>query len=129
MHIELATLCHSAVSRGDNLSILEAYSRIIAPKYPHKFPPFTVAARLRFESDEIGDHSLTLTVRDANRRILGQMKIEFALPSEMFQPTASLSIVFPVSGADFHEGGECSIEFSLNNQAPQSVPFYVHLAS
>ena len=102
---EIVTLCHSAVAHGGNLSILDAFNEIYPPSLPYQFPPFTLACRLRFESQEIGEHSLRVTVADIDGRTLGEMIASFPISLPPGRNSVTLCITFPISGMELRSYG------------------------
>jgi hypothetical protein len=128
MQPEIVTLCHSAIEQGGQLSILAAFNNIRLKELPHKFPPFTLACRLRFDQGETGDHQLKVTVADTDGRILGQMTVEFQLFQNLFKPSATMNLVFPMSGMELRSVGEHTIDLALDDCPPLRTPFYVSKA-
>jgi hypothetical protein len=126
MHTEIVTLCHSAIEQSGQLSILAAFNNISVTELPHKFPPFTLACRLRFEPEEAGKHQLTVTVSDHDGRILGQMKVEFVLYDRVFSPAATMNLVFPISGMELRKTGEHIISLVLDDRQTSNTPFFVN---
>lgn len=124
MHLEIVTLCHSAIEQGGQLSILAAFNNINVTELPHKFPPFSLACRLRFDRAEVGEHQLTVTVAD-NDRVLGQMMVNFHLIQQLFTPSATMNLVFPISGMELRRVGEHTIDLILDDHLPVRTPFYV----
>jgi hypothetical protein len=126
MTTDIVTLCHSALLTSDQtLSVLGAFDAIIAPTLPHKFPPFAVAVRVRFSSEESGDHKLMVTVLDIDGRVLGEALVGIRLSPESFHPTATLSIALPISGMLLKSYGEHAIDLALDEQSLVRSPFYV----
>jgi hypothetical protein len=125
MHPEIITLCHSAIVQADQLSILAAFNTIHVSELPHKFPPFTLACRLRFDRDLAGDHNLKVTVVDPDGRVLGQMIVSFRLAPESFGPTATMNLVFPITGMELRALGEHAIDLILDERPALRTPFYV----
>ncbi len=122
---EIVTLCHSALVQGDSMSILGAFGQIAVERFPSPFPPFVLACRLRFDEGEAGEHRLKLTVVDRDGRVLGQMMVGLNLPTELFRPTARVSITFPISGMDLVHSGEHAIDLVLDDGEPIRTPFDV----
>jgi Family of unknown function (DUF6941) len=125
MHPEIVTLCHSAIEQGGQLSILAAFNTINVAELPHKFPPFTLACRLRFEPSEAGDRQLKVTVADPDGRVLGQMMVAFQLFPHLFAPAATMNLVFPISGMELRSAGEHAIDLTLDDRRAVRTPFYV----
>jgi hypothetical protein len=125
MQPEIVTLCHSAVEQSGQLSILAAFNTINVGELPHKFPPFTLACRLRFDHTEVGEHHLKVTVADTDGRVLGQMMVAFQLGTQLFTPSATLNVVFPISGMELRHAGEHTIDLILDDRPPIRTPFYV----
>ena len=125
MHPDIVTLCHSAVVQSDQLSILAAFNTIHVAALPHKFPPFSLACRLRFDRSWAGDHNLKVTVVDPDGRVLAQMVVSFRLDRGLFQPAATMNLVFPISGMELRTQGEHAIDLILDDRPALRTPFYV----
>jgi hypothetical protein len=125
MHPEIITLCHSAIEQGGQLSILAAFNTISVKELPHKFPPFTLACRLRFDPGEAGEHRLKATVADPDGRVLGQMIVSFQLFPNLFTPAATMNLVFPISGMELRSVGEHAIDLVLDDRQTLRSPFFV----
>jgi hypothetical protein len=136
MQTDVVTLCHSALARGNELSILGAFNIIYAPSLPHKYPPFTTAVRLRLDdSERVGQHRLRLTVMDIDGRTLGEAFVDFQMPEppvaapgqpELFRPIATLCITFPITGMELKSYGEHAIDLALDGEPLLRTPFYVY---
>lgn len=125
MRPEIVTLCHSAIELGGQLSILAAFNNINVAELPHRFPPFTLACRLRFDPAEAGQHQLKVTVADTDGRVLGQMTVAFQLFKNQLNPSSSINLVFPISGMDLRHAGEHTIDLILDDLPPVRTPFFV----
>ena len=123
MRLEIVTLCHSAIEQSGHLSIFAAFNNINVAELPHKFPPFTLACRLRFEPAEEGEHQLKVTVADTDGRVLGQMTVKFQLFQALFKPSATMNLVFPISGMELRHTGEHTIDLILDDRPPVRLPF------
>ena len=127
---EIVTLCHSAMEQDGVLSILGAFYRIIVPRLPHPFPPFTLACRLRFETVPPAPndmHKLRVTVVDIDGRILGQMEVRLRLSPGSHRPPTTLNIVFPITGMELQHAGEHAIDLILDEEEPVRTPFQVEV--
>jgi hypothetical protein len=125
IHAEIITFCQSAIEQGGQLSILAAFNNISVKELPHKFPPFTLACRLRFEPGEAGEHQLKVTVADPDGRVLGLMMVAFQLFPQVFTPAATMNLVFPISGMELRSAGEHAIDLALDDRPPLRTPFYI----
>jgi hypothetical protein len=125
MHTEIVTLCHSAIEQGGQLSILAAFNNINVAELPHKFPPFTLACRLRFDPGEAGDHQLKATVADTDGRVLGQMSVAFQLFKKPSNLSSSMNLLFPISGMELRHAGEHTIDLILDDRPALRTPFFV----
>ena len=136
MQTDIVTLCHSALPQGNHVSILGAFNTIYAPQLPHKYPPFTAVARVRFdESERTGKHQLRLTVLDIDGRTLAEVHVGLDLPApptvtperpELFRAVATVCITFPITGMELRSYGEHAIDLALDGRPPLRTPFYVY---
>ena len=136
MQTDIVTLCHSAVGRENQLSMLDAFNVIYTHSLPHKYPPFTAVARIRLdESERSGPHTLRITVLDIDGRILADAVATLQMPDppvaapgqpELFRPIATLCITFPITGMELRSYGEHAIDLAWDGQPPLRTPFYVY---
>lgn len=108
------------------MSILDAFSRRYVTSVPVEID-LMIAVRIRFENDEIGSHQVMVDVTDTDGRSLGKYSAGIFLQSQLFRPTATLSIVHPLMGVSIQVCGEYSIAVKLDENQPVISPFYVHL--
>jgi hypothetical protein len=125
MHTEIVTLCHSALVQGDQMSMLAAFNTISVKQLPQHFPPFTLAVRARFDSEEPGDHELKVTVADTDGRILAQLKGPFRLPPGSSRLPVTMNLTFAIPGMELRCDGEHVIDLILDGRSPLRTPFYV----
>src|ERR1700683_3830446 len=99
MKADIVTLCHSALARGNELSILGAFSIIHATSVPHVLPATALALRLIFDQTEDGTHTLQIKLMSTDGATLYERVCQVQVPPlpahvpESLHPNASLCIV------------------------------------
>ena len=85
MDIEAFLLCDAATDQHGKLNILGAFDRIFAGEVPMTHPACSVAARIRFDRIEEGQHEVRLLMIDQDGKTLGpklkaNANIQFIIP-------------------------------------------------
>ena len=73
MRVEAFRLCDAATVQGGKLNVLGAFDTVYFPTVPAVYPACAIALRIRWERIEEGDHSLRITIVDADGKRLGPL--------------------------------------------------------
>jgi Family of unknown function (DUF6941) len=71
MVAEILTACKAAQDSDEGFTIAKAFCRLDVPSFPARVPDFAIAMRIRFSSDEEGEHRLRVFISDLDGRIVG----------------------------------------------------------
>jgi hypothetical protein len=133
MKVDIATLCHSALSEGNHLSILGAFVITYAPSIPYRLPPCALALRLVFDDSDAGSHLVKVVVTGTDGDQLYKREQGIELPSSEPPPTlgtthaaASLCLIYDLIGVEVKSFGVQAIDVSFDGQPVQQLPFYVY---
>lgn len=123
MRVEIFTLCKAAAVEHGALSILSAFDRLAAPRFPHVQPHCSVALRLRFERIEEGEHELRIFFIDSDGKNLinplqGRVQVRFSPGSR----SATVSMVVDVHNLSIPAAGDYSIDVAVGATQLASIP-------
>ncbi len=130
MNIEVFVLCDAATDQQGKLNILGAFDHILAKEVPVRQPACTVAARVRFEKSADGEHSVKISIIDADGNPIGpkpEGKIMVRVPDAIPSTTANLILNF--QGIEFKQFGCYQIDLSIDETIQASLPLFVSQAA
>jgi hypothetical protein len=127
MQIEIFTLCDAATKDGSGkLNIFGTFNIITTKQVPIKYPPCSLAIKLRFEKTEEGNKTMKISFIDTNGNPIlpahDQTFIVRTLPEE---PTANISLVVLIPQIKLKNFGEYSINIAIDDCPVGSTLFYV----
>jgi hypothetical protein len=124
MNIEAFLLCDAATDQQGKLNILGAFDNIFTNKVPTVHPACAVAARIRFEKTEQGNHPIRIKIIDEDGKSIGpdlQGNINVSIGDEADSTTAN--IVLNIQRLKLEKYGRYRIDLSIDNQIMSSLPF------
>ncbi len=127
MYAEIFALCEQASSDKNRLTIVGTFSGMDSYAVPLPIQPFYVAARIRYENVEQGEHAWRITILDANDRQIAKPfgdAINIKMSPET--PFAWQTITARFEGVVFKAFGEHTVRLEINDKLISSVPFIVH---
>lgn len=125
MNIEAFILCDAATDQQGKLNILGAFDTIFAPKLPVKHPACAIAARIRFEKIEEGDHPIKLNIIDYDGKSIGP-KLEGSVSVHIPTDDSSIvNLILNIQGLELKVYGSYRIDLAIDGQIQSSLPFYV----
>jgi uncharacterized protein DUF6941 len=127
MYAEIFALCEKASSDKDRLTIVGTFSGTDSYTVPLQIQPFYVAARVRYENVEQGEHAWRITIVDAKDRQINKPfgdTINIKMSSET--PFAWQTITARFEGVVFKAFGEHTVRLEINEKLISSVPFIIH---
>jgi hypothetical protein len=117
MHAEIVTLCHSAIVQEGRLSILGAFDSLLVPSVPHRFT-CSVAARIKFGTEDAGPRRITVRILDGDGRTLAQARADLTLPANLPRPIMSMNIAFGPLGLETRTMGQHAIDLIRDDAEP-----------
>jgi hypothetical protein len=126
MKVEIFTLCDYA--RGEptgKLYVIGAFDHLLAPQLPTPLA-CAIAARLRFDADEVGKKGFALSFIDADGgKAMPDVKVEADVHMPPGESTASGVIVLVLPQLMLVRHGEYAIELTVDGRTVASIPLYV----
>lgn len=126
MNVEVFSLCDAATNDRGKLNILGAFDTIWMPQTPGIHPQCTVVLRIRYDSEERGEHMITVNFVDADGNHIiptasGKIAVDF--PDQ--QRTGSANLILNIHGLKIDHYGEYSIDLSIDGRVVSSLPLFV----
>jgi len=142
MNIEGFLLCDAATDQRGKLNVLGAFDNIFAQKMPFHYPACALAARVRFDKSEEGEHAISINIMDQDGASIGPKlngKIAVRVPDP--QGTSVANLILNIHRLEFKKYGKywidldidgtilASVPLQVNQTPPQAKPFPPHPAS
>jgi len=126
MNIEAFLLCDAATDQQGKLNVLGAFDNIFAKKLPAKHPACAIAARIRFEKIEEGNHPIRINIIDEDGKSIGP-KLDGNISVRVGDNVDSsvTSLILNIQGLEFKAYGRFRIDLAIDGQIKGSLPFYV----
>ncbi len=126
MRVEAFMLCDAATVQGGKLNVLGAFDTVYFSTVPAVYPACSIALRIRWERIEEGDHSLRITIVDADGKQLGppvQGSARVRMPTGA--STAVSNLTLQMQRLPFKDYGEFSIDLAIDGRQEGSLPLIV----
>lgn len=126
MNIEAFLLCDAATDQQGKLNVLGAFDNIWAKEVPTMHPACAIAARIRFEKVEEGNHPIRIHIIDEDGKPIGpnlQGAINVKVVGDVDSSVAN--IVLNIQRLKLEKYGQYRIDLAIDNQIQGSLPFYV----
>ena len=129
MNIEAFLLCDCATDQRGKLNVLGAFDSIYARKMPTVHPACTVAARIRFEKIEQGDHKVRIDVIDQDGRpIVPRLNGNISVRAREDVGSSVVNLILNLQRLKFENYGEYRIDLAIDGKVEGSLPFSVREA-
>jgi hypothetical protein len=129
MEIEAFLLCDAATEQQGKLNILGAFDNFWTRQMPSRIPQCAVAARVRFETIEQGNHPVRIQIIDEDGQNIAP-KLEGGI-SVLPNPAASsivANLILYIHGLEFNKYGRYQIDLAIDGQVRASLPLRVNEA-
>jgi hypothetical protein len=123
MNIEAFLLCDAATDQQGKLNVLGAFDNIYAKQVPAKHPACAVAARIRFERIEQGEHSIRIDIIDFDGKSIGPKldgKISVRVADNADSSVAN--IILNIQGLELKNFGQYRIDLAIDGRIEASLP-------
>ena len=130
MNIEAFLLCDAATDQRGKLNVLGAFDNIWAKKLPAIHPACAIAARIRFEKVEEGNHPIRIHIIDEDGNSIGPKldgNVNVRIIGDDVDSTV-INIVLNIQRLKFEKYGQYRIDLAIDNKIEGSLPFHVRVA-
>lgn len=129
MNIEAFLLCDAATDQYGKLNVLGAFDNIYFQKMPAQYPACALAARVRFEKVEEGDHTLRIYIIDEDGASIGP-KLEGGISVRVPDAfgTSVANLILNLRGLEFKQFGKYRIDLAIDGNIQASLPLRVSQA-
>lgn len=126
MNIEAFLLCDFASDEHGKLYVVGAFDSIFATKMPTVHPACSVAARIRFERIEEGEHSVKLDVVDEDGGpIVSRLDGQISVHIRENLSSSAVNLVLHLQRVKFEKYGQYCINLAIDGKTEASLPFAV----
>ena len=126
MNIEAFLLCDCATDQRGKLNVLGAFDSIYARKMPTVYLACTVAARIRFEKIEEGEHKVRIDVIDqVGKAIVPRLNARISVRARQDAGSSVVNLILNLQRLKFENYGEYRIDLAIDEKLEGSLPFSV----
>ena len=126
MNIEAFLLCDFASDEHGKLTVVGAFDSIFATKVPIVHPACTVAARIRFERIEEGDHQVRVDVVDEDGKpVVPRLDAKISVRLREDVASSLVNLVLHLQRLKLEKYGDYSINLAIDGKVEGSLPFSV----
>ncbi len=126
MNIEAFLLCDAATDQQGKFNVLGAFDSIFAKKMPIVYPACAIAARIRFEKIEEGNHPMRIHIIDEDGKSIGpklEGNVNVRIGDDM--DSTATNFVLNIQRLKFEKYGQYRIDLAIDNQIKGSLPFHI----
>ncbi|MHC4462264.1 MAG: DUF6941 family protein [Planctomycetota bacterium] len=126
MNIEAFLLCQAATEQQGKLNVLGAFDNIYAKKVPTVHPACAIAARIRFEKVEEGNHSVRIQIIDEDGNNIGpKLEGNMSVRTRPGHHSTGVNLILNIQRLKFEKYGQYRIDLAIDNKIESSLPFQV----
>lgn len=123
MEVEAFLLCDAATDQRGKLNILGAFDSIYARQLPAIHPQCAVAARIRFDRSESGEHEVKLLIIDEDGNSIGP-KLEGKVAVNVVEVDfMAVNLILYIHRMKLEKYGRYRIDLSINERHVAELPF------
>ena len=126
MEVELFAVCDAATQSGGKLNILGAFDRVNAKQFPASYPQFAIAARMRFERIEEGEHRVRINLVNVDGKpVIPSLDANLPVKFGDKGDTVCANMILNINGIKFETPGRYSIDLAIDGRHERSLPLNV----
>jgi len=126
MNIEAFLLCDFASDQHGKLNVVGAFDSIFATKMPTAHPACSVAARIRFDRIEEGDHNVRVDVVDEDGKpVVSRLDGQISVHMRENVSSSAVNLVLHLQRVKFEKYGQYCINLAIDGKIEASLPFSV----
>jgi hypothetical protein len=126
MEIEAFLLCDAATDQQGKLNVLGAFDNLWVRQLPAKHPQCSIAARVRFERIEEGDHAVKIQIIDEDgQNIAPKLEGTISVRTAPGIDSSATNLILNIQGLEFKRFGSYQIDLAIDGQLQASLPLRV----
>jgi hypothetical protein len=126
MEIEAFLLCDAATDQQGKLNVLGAFDNLWVHKVPVNHPQCSIAARVRFDQIEAGNHSVKIQIIDEDgQNIAPKLEGSLSIHPGPGINSAIANLILNIQGLEFKRFGSYQIDLAIDGQLQASLPLRV----
>lgn len=127
MQLEIAALCDAATDQGGKLNLLGTFDRVVSPDFPMVLPQCTVAFRIRYGLDEVGEHVLELRMDDFhNNPLVPPLETNLPFPPVLpGRPNQAVNLVLNMQRLRITIPGDYQLQLRIDGITVCQLPLWV----
>lgn len=123
MNIEAFLLCECATEGAGKLNVLGAFDIISSKKMPVVHPACTIAARIRFDKIEEGEHSVRIHIIDQDGNNIGpKLEGSISVRTRPGQDSMGANLILNIQRLEFKQYGQYRIDLAIDGNVKASLP-------
>lgn len=123
MNIEAFLLCDAATEQQGKLNVLGAFDNIFGVKIPAIHPACSIAARIRFEKTEEGEHQVSILIIDEDGNPIGpKPKGKINVKSKENVDSIVANLILNIQGLKFEKFGQYRLDLEIDGKIVSSLP-------
>jgi hypothetical protein len=127
MKTELFSVCDFAsTENGGKLNVVGVFDTLFAKQLPIIHPFCSIAARIRFRADEIGQKEFLITITDAEGNALfPDAKIDVTVKAPEYGDSSTAQIIATLGGLKFEKHAKYLVKLLNDGQCLAEAPLFV----
>lgn len=127
MNTEVFLLCDAATDQQGKLNVLGAFDSIFAKEVPVRHSSCSIVSRIRFKKTEEGDHSVKISIIDADGNPIGpKPEGKITVQVKDHADSAVVNLILNLQGMEFKQYGRYQIDLVLDDNVIASLPLLVN---
>lgn len=126
MFVEIFSICDAATDYGGRLNLLGAFEGIAAPSAPVSRERCSIAARIRFEAAETGDHQVEIRFIGPKGESVGpKMKAVIPAKIQAGRDSGAHNLVLNINRLQLPVFGNYKIQLCIDGAVRSEIPLLV----
>ncbi|MCH6258122.1 hypothetical protein MLD52_16290 [Puniceicoccaceae bacterium K14] len=126
MRIEVFALCDAATDYNGRLNILGAFEGVSGPVLPVIRERCSVVARMRFETDESGPHTVSVRFQtEKGEKVMPELKADFAVAFPAHRDSVAINLVMNIGRLKLNAFGKHEVLLKFDGTEFSKLPLYV----
>lgn len=126
MFVEIFSICDAATDSAGKLNLLGTFEGIAAAKAPVTRDRCSIAVRMRFEEDEVGEHAVQVQVVDKEGKRIGPgMGAKLVVKLAAGRASVAQNLVLNINNLQFPSFGVYELQLWVDGVKKSHLPIIV----